>query len=103
VNVDGVARLVQAATEQHQLPRFLLISSLAAREPLISPYATSKRQGEETLAAGAGEMGWTTFRPPAVYGPGDKELLPLFRWISRGIAPIPVSYTHLTLPTTPYV
>ncbi len=22
---------------------------------------------------------WTVFRPPAVYGPGDKELLPLFR------------------------
>jgi len=88
VNVDGVARLVQAATEQHQLPRFLLISSLAAREPYISSYAASKRQGEEALAAGAGQMDWTSFRPPAVYGPGDKELLPLFRWIGRGIAPI---------------
>jgi nucleoside-diphosphate-sugar epimerase len=88
VNVDGVARLVQAAREQHQLPRFLLMSSLAAREPHLSPYAASKRQGEETLAAGAGEMAWTTFRPPAVYGPGDKELLPLFRWIGRGIAPV---------------
>ena len=88
VNVDGVARLVQAVTEQHQLPRFLLISSLAAREPHISPYAASKRQGEEALAAGAGQMEWVAFRPPAVYGPGDKELLPLFRWIGRGIAPI---------------
>jgi len=88
VNVDGVARLVQAATEQHQLPRFLLISSLAAREPHVSPYAASKRQGEEALAAGAGDMAWAAFRPPAVYGPGDKELLPLFRWIGRGIAPI---------------
>jgi nucleoside-diphosphate-sugar epimerase len=84
VNVDGVARLVQAATEQHQLPRFLLMSSLAAREPHVSPYAASKRQGEEALAMGAGHMGWATFRPPAVYGPGDKELLPLFRWIGRG-------------------
>ena len=88
VNVDGVARLVQVAREQHQLPRFLLISSLAAREPHISPYAASKRQGEEALVAASGEMDWTTFRPPAVYGPGDKELLPLFRWIGRGIAPI---------------
>ena len=88
VNVDGVARLVQAAREQHQLPRFLLISSLAAREPHLSFYAASKRQGEEVLAAEAGDMAWTVFRPPAVYGPGDKELLPLFRWIGRGIAPI---------------
>ena len=88
VNVDGVARLVQVAREQHQLPRFLLMSSLAAREPHLSLYAASKRRGEEALASGAGDMGWTTFRPPAVYGPGDKELLPLFRWIGRGLAPI---------------
>ncbi len=88
VNVDGVARLVRAATEQHRVPRFLLISSLAAREPDLSFYAASKRQGEETLAAVAGEMRWAVLRPPAVYGPGDKELLPLFRWIGRGIAPV---------------
>ncbi|MGB6930283.1 MAG: NAD-dependent epimerase/dehydratase family protein, partial [Syntrophobacteria bacterium] len=52
------------------------------------PYAASKRQGEDTLATAAGNMNWAVLRPPAVYGPGDKELLPLFRWIGRGIAPI---------------
>ena len=88
VNVDGVARLVQAAREQHRVPRFLLISSLAAREPHLSPYAASKRQGEDTLATASGNMNWAVLRPSAVYGPGDKELLPLFRWIGRGIAPI---------------
>jgi len=88
VNVDGVARLVQVATEQHRVPRFLLISSLAAREPHLSPYAASKRQGEDVLAKGAGKMVWAALRPPAVYGPGDKELLPLFHWIGRGIAPV---------------
>ena len=88
INVEGVADLVHAAVEQHPLPRFLLISSLAARQPHLSPYAASKRRGEETLAAKAGDMYWTAFRPSAVYGPGDRELLPLFRWIGRGIAPI---------------
>jgi nucleoside-diphosphate-sugar epimerase len=88
VNVDGVARLVQAASEQHRVPRFLLVSSLAAREPEISFYAASKRLGEKVLAAQAGKMKWTILRPPAVYGPGDKELLPLLRWIGRGLAPI---------------
>jgi nucleoside-diphosphate-sugar epimerase len=83
-----VARLVQVATEQHRVPRFLLISSLAAREPHLSPYAASKRQGEDVLAKGAGEMVWAALRPPAVYGPGDTELLPLFRWMGRGIAPV---------------
>ncbi|UCF95370.1 MAG: NAD-dependent epimerase/dehydratase family protein, partial [Desulfobacterales bacterium] len=88
VNVDSVAQLVQVARRQHRVPRFLLISSLAAREPHLSAYAASKRQGEEVLAAAAGAMPWAAFRPPAVYGPGDRELLPLFRWMSRGITPV---------------
>jgi nucleoside-diphosphate-sugar epimerase len=43
VNVDGTARLVNLAIDQHPTPHFLLISSLAAREPHLSPYAASKR------------------------------------------------------------
>jgi len=91
INVDGVARLVYAAARQHPLPRFLLISSLAAREPELSFYASSKRQGEAVLAAQAGQMQWAAFRPPAVYGPGDKEMLPLLRWMARGFAFMPGS------------
>jgi nucleoside-diphosphate-sugar epimerase len=87
-NSSGVARLAQAASEQRPPPSFLLLSSVAAREPHLSPYAASKRQGEEALAAGAGKMKWVALRPPAVYGLGDKELLPLFRWMYRGIAPV---------------
>jgi nucleoside-diphosphate-sugar epimerase len=88
MNVDGVARLVQAAVEQHPSPRFLLISSLAAREPGLSYYAASKRQAETVLAEHAGSMPWAVLRPPAVYGPGDREMLPLFRWMIRGFLPI---------------
>jgi len=88
INVDGVARMVKAAAEQHPAPRFLLISSLAAREPHLSFYAASKRQGEKVLALNSGEMPWAILRPPAVYGPGDRELLPIFRWMARGIAPM---------------
>jgi nucleoside-diphosphate-sugar epimerase len=91
LNVEGVARLVHAAAKQHPLPRFLLISSLAAREPELSFYASSKRQGEAVLAAQAGQMQWAAFRPPAVYGPGDKEMLPLLRWMARGLAFVPGS------------
>jgi nucleoside-diphosphate-sugar epimerase len=86
LNVDGVARLVHAAARQHPLPRFLLISSLAAREPDLSFYASSKRQGEAVLTTQAGQMQWAVLRPPAVYGPGDKEMLPLLRWMARGFA-----------------
>ena len=88
VNVDGVARLVRSAVEQHPRPRFLLVSSLAAREPGLSYYAASKRKGEAALAAAAGGMPWSIVRPPAVYGPGDREIRPLFQWMARGIAPV---------------
>lgn len=88
INVDGVARLVLAARAQYPQPRFILISSLAAREPHLSHYAASKREGEKTLALNAGSMPWVIFRPPVVYGPGDREMLPLFQWMRRGIAPV---------------
>jgi nucleoside-diphosphate-sugar epimerase len=87
-NVDGVARLAHAAAGQDPKPRFVLISSLAAREPHLSDYAASKKQGEKALAEAAGDMPRVIFRPPAVYGPGDREMLPLFKWMTRGIAPI---------------
>jgi nucleoside-diphosphate-sugar epimerase len=87
-NVEGVTRIVQAAVAQTVKPRFLLLSSLAAREPGLSHYAASKRRGERALAAEARVLQWVALRPPAVYGPGDKELLPLFRAMGRGVAPI---------------
>ena len=88
VNVDGTARLVELAVHQHPMPNFLLISSLAAREPHLSPYAASKRGGEEVLVETSDNLFWTVFRPSAVYGPGDRELMPLFYWMKKGIAPI---------------
>lgn len=88
INVDGVARLVQAATAQNPKPRFLLISSLAAREPQLSFYAASKRNGEKALASHSDNMFWGVLRPAAVYGPGDREMRPLFQWMFRGLAPV---------------
>jgi nucleoside-diphosphate-sugar epimerase len=88
VNCDGLARLARTAAAQPTPPRFMLISSLAAREPALSPYAASKRHGEATLSAVARGMPWTVIRPPAVYGPGDREILPLLEWMARGVAPI---------------
>ena len=47
-NTAGVAHLLQAAVEE-KIPRFLLMSSLAAREPSLSAYASSKKSGEGVL------------------------------------------------------
>ncbi len=88
VNVDGLMQLVRAALSLSSRPRFLSLSSLAARAPQLSHYASSKLQGEQALASMAADMEWVALRPPAVYGPGDKEMLPLFQWMGRGIAPV---------------
>lgn len=91
VNVQGLAHLVEAVLECPEPPRLLALSSLAAREPALSHYAASKRHGEEVLAAAGAQLQWTALRPPAVYGPGDRELLPLFQLMAKGVAPIPGS------------
>jgi nucleoside-diphosphate-sugar epimerase len=57
----------------------------------LSFYASSKYRGEQVLVNQASALHWLALRPPAVYGPGDRELLPVFRLMSRGIAPVPGS------------
>jgi len=84
-NVAGVRNLVGAVREVKGCDRFLLLSSLAAREPALSAYAASKRQGELVLQEEAPDLNWMILRPPAVYGPGDRELLPLLQWLRRGV------------------
>jgi len=83
VNRDGTARVSALAPTA----RFVLLSSLAAREPLLSPYGASKRAAEEVVAGRSGP--WLTVRAPAVYGPGDRETLAYFRAVARGVAPRP--------------
>lgn len=85
VNVEGTANVLRAITASHGSPRLLFISSLAAREPQLSFYATSKLRAEQLIENAAGDIDWTILRPSAVYGPGDRELLPLFRLMARGM------------------
>jgi nucleoside-diphosphate-sugar epimerase len=85
-NVEGTANLLNAL-DQDSPPRFLLISSLAAREPELSWYAASKRMAEQLVLART-VLPVAIFRPTAVYGQGDKEMSPLFRLTRRGILPM---------------
>lgn len=101
-NVDGSLRLMQAAKESGFCQRFLFISSLAARHPELSWYANSKHVAEQQLTAMADAITLGVFRPTAVYGPGDKELKPLFDWMLRGLLPrlgtpeTQLSFLHVT-------
>ncbi len=75
VNREGARRLAEAAGG---VPNVVLVSSLAAREPQLSRYAASKRAAEDAMAEVLGDR-LTVARPPAIYGPGDRELLPVFQ------------------------
>jgi nucleoside-diphosphate-sugar epimerase len=98
VNVEGVIRLLRVMESHGAPPRLLSLSSLAAREPRLSFYAASKFKGEQVLVTDAHRVAWDVLRPPAVYGPGDREMLPLFRAMARGIAPVPgSSYARFSL------
>jgi nucleoside-diphosphate-sugar epimerase len=88
-NVRGTQNLLDALPTRKEVPGLLLISSLAAREPGLSWYARSKYQAEQCLHDGPPGLDWAIIRPPAVYGPGDREMLPVFLWMARGIAPVP--------------
>ena len=85
-NVTGTAAMI-AAAEQAGIKRFVHISSLAAREPTLSAYGATKA-GSEALVA-ASTIPSAIVRPPAVYGPGDREMLELFRMAKRGIVLLP--------------
>ncbi len=90
VNAVGAARVMTAAAAAASRPRFLLMSSLAARAPTLSPYAESKQLGEEQVRRAAGErIELCILRPPAVYGPRDRATLPVFRQLKRGLLFVP--------------
>ena len=87
-NVTGVRNLATVAAARTRPVPFLLISSLAASRPQVSDYALSKFEGEQALAQFSA-LPWTVIRPPALYGPGDREMRPVLNWIRRGLAPMP--------------
>ena len=86
VNVGGTAAMIDIA-RRYGVRRFIHISSLAAREPQLSDYGWSKARSERLVAASG--LDWTTVRPPAIYGPGDRETLELFKMARRGFVALP--------------
>ncbi len=85
-NVTGTANML-AATKAAGALRFVHVSSLAAREPQLSHYGASKARSE-TLVRTSG-LNAAIVRPPAVYGPGDRETLDLFKMAKHGVMALP--------------
>ena len=85
-NVIGTGAVL-AAAEKAEIARFVHVSSLAAREPKLSLYGASKARSEALVAASP--LATAIVRPPAIYGPGDRELLEMFKMAARGLVLLP--------------
>jgi nucleoside-diphosphate-sugar epimerase len=83
INRDGAEAMARAAAGGAPDAHFVLVSSLSAREPRLSAYAASKAAGEKAVQSVLKPAGLTIVRPPAVYGPGDRETLALFHAAER--------------------
>lgn len=95
-NVEGTLAMLAASTAAG-ITRFVHVSSLAAREPKLSKYGASKARSEELVERSG--LDWIAVRPPAVYGPGDRETLELFRMAKMRLMLLPpdgrVSVIHV--------
>jgi len=89
INRDGAGRLAAAVAREAPRARFVLVSSQAARNPWLSPYAASKRAGEDAAIATLGAVPWVVLRPCVIYGPWDREGLALLRLARGRIVPSP--------------
>jgi len=99
VNAGGTRALTHTAVAAGTVRRFVYVSSLAAAGPVrdgvvptgpeipapLSDYGRSKLAGEAPVRGLP--FAWAILRPPAVYGPRDRELLRLFTIAKRGLAP----------------
>ena len=104
VNHGGTENLVQAArTRGTQIRRFVLVSSLAALRPSdasgtpvpedaeprpVTAYGKSKLAAERAVLAHKDQLSLVILRPPAIYGPRDREILTFFKSIKLGILPL---------------
>ncbi len=101
-NLGGTLGLLAAARRARLTGRFLFCSSLAAAGPAwdgrpldetdpcrpITWYGESKRRAEQAVLAAAHDLAVTIVRPPAVYGPRDRDFLPVFKAAQRGFQPL---------------
>jgi len=86
---EAGARLVLVSSQAAAGPAPASRPATEADEPRpCSPYGVSKLAGERAVQLTEG-LAWTIVRPVAVYGPGDRGFLPLFRLAGAGFATVP--------------
>jgi nucleoside-diphosphate-sugar epimerase len=100
-NVMPVQNLLEAVREHNtELKRFLFVSSLTVAGPAseglygvserdipapVSAYGRSKLRAEALCMDCSSTIPVTIVRPPAVYGPGDRDVLQVFQMLAKGV------------------
>lgn len=84
-NAAGTTHLIEAMEQAQPHVPLIAISSLAARHPELSDYAASKRAGEDIIRSSS--LPWSILRPPAVHGPHDMAMRPLWKLMQQGWLP----------------
>jgi nucleoside-diphosphate-sugar epimerase len=102
INHQGTENILKAIVKNNKsLKRFIYLSSLSAVGPSrngkpvneeslpspVSDYGRSKLEGEKAVLRYKDLIPITILRPPAVYGPRDRDLLILFKIIKKGFFP----------------
>lgn len=99
VNETGAANAVQTAIEA-KVRRFILVSSVAAREPHLSHYAHSKQAGEtcvrQIISETNQQIELVIIRPPAIIGAGDPATEPMLNAMRMGWLPAPAGHARKT-------
>lgn len=76
------------AAQNAKVKRFVLMSSIVARQPELSHYAGSKSAGEQSVKAVFTNK-LAIIRAPAVFGANDLATRPFYALIDKGFLPVP--------------
>jgi dihydroflavonol-4-reductase len=103
VHVESTRLLAEAAQRQPDFKRFVLVSTVGVHGHVEHPpadeqapfnpgdeYQRTKLEAEQWLTSFAARTGldYSIIRPCAIYGPGDRRLLKLFKMAQRPFTPV---------------
>lgn len=103
VHVLSTQLLAQAALKEPEFKRFIHVSTIGIHGHIENPpgdenapmkpgdiYQETKLEGETWIRnfADKEQLPVTIVRPAGIYGPGEKRLLKIFKWVAKGRVPL---------------